>query len=93
MNTYAKQGELFTCDWGVNSGFEHLREELDKLIPAQGRCDYPMSKNKHLEKIRRAQNQKSFTYFSKTSWEQWEEKIEKILTPMIIAAAKEQGIK
>ena len=125
MSTYAKQGELFTCSWGVNSGFEHLRDELDKLIPSQGRCDYPMSKNKHLEKFRRAQNaaydffnnglcnkrdlfvsvfgqyidtyciptQKSFRYFTKTSWEQWEEKIEKILTPMILAAAKEQGIK
>ena len=119
MNTYAKQGELFTCDWGVNSGFEHLREELDKLIPAQGRCDYPMSKNKHLEKFRRAQNaaydlfnnglcnyQRLFkdiygwsvgyretSYANRMTWSHWEDRVEEVLTPIIIAAAKEQGVK
>ena len=51
-----KQLELFTNNWGVNSGFESLRDKLNELIPAAGRCENPMSKNKHLEKFRRAQN-------------------------------------
>ena len=114
-----KQLELFTNSWGVYSGFERLREELDALIPAEGRCESPMSKNKHLEKFRRAQNaaydffnnglcnkrglfvsvfgeaptQSSFRYFTRDSWEMWEDRVEKLLTPMILAAAKEQGIK
>ena len=113
------QLELFTNDWGVNSGFKHLADKLDELIPFEGRCEFPMSKNKHLEKFRRAQNaaydlfnnglgnkrglfvsvfgdaptQKSTYTFTKVSWEMWEDRVEKILTPMIIAAAKEQGIK
>ena len=36
---------------------------------------------------------RSFSGFTKVSWEQWENHIEKIMTPIIIAAAKEQGIK
>ena len=113
------QLELFTNDWGVNSGFKHLADKLDELIPFEGRCEFPMSKNKHLEKFRRAQNaaydffnnglcnrrglfvsvfgeaptQSSFRYFTRTSWEQWEDRVDKMLTPMILAAAKEQGIK
>ena len=123
------QLELFTNNWGVNSGFARLRDELNNLIPASGRCENPMSKNKHLEKFRRAQNaaydffnnglcnkrglfvsifaqnedyyidkwniptMKSFRYFNKTNFECWEDRIEKILTPIIIAAAKEQGVK
>ena len=51
-----KQLELFTNNWGVNSGFESLRDKLNELIPLSGRCENPMSKNKHLEKFRRAQN-------------------------------------
>ena len=35
----------------------------------------------------------SFRYFTKESWKMWEDNIEKILTPVIIAAAKEQGVK
>ena len=35
----------------------------------------------------------SFRYFTKDSWAMWEENIEEVLTPIIIAAAKEQGIK
>ena len=123
------QLELFTNNWGVNSGFERLRDELNKLIPAAGRCENPMSKNKHLEKFRMAQNaaydffnnglcnkrplfvsifaqnesyyidkwniptQSSFRYFTKDSWDMWEDQIEKIFTPIILAAAKEQGVK
>ena len=124
-----KQLELFTNNWGVNSGFARLRDELNNLIPAAGKCESPMSKNKHLEKFRRAQNaaydffnnglcnkrglfvsifaqnedyyidkwniptMNSFRYFTKDSWKMWEDNIEKILTPIIIAAAKEQGVK
>ena len=123
------QLELFTNNWGVNSGFARLRDELNNLIPAAGKVANPMSKNKHLEKFRKAQNatydffnnglcnkrglfvsifaenesywidrwniptMKSFRYFTKDSFDCWEDRIEKILTPIIIAAAKEQGIK
>ncbi len=124
-----KQLELFTNNWGVNSGFENLRDKLNELIPAAGKCEFSQSKNNHLEKFRKAQNaaydffnnglcnkrglfvsifaenesyyidkwniptQKSFRYFTKDSFKMWEDNIEKILTPMIIAAAKEQGVK
>ena len=123
------QLELFTNNWGVNSGFARLRDELNNLIPAAGKVANPMSKNKHLEKFRKAQNaaydffnnglcnkrglfvsifaenenyyidkwniptQKSFRYFTKDSFNMWEDQIEKIFTPIILAAAKEQGIK
>ena len=119
------QLRLFSNSWGVNSGFKHLADKLDELIPFEGRCESPMSKNKNLEKFRRAQNavydffnnglcnkrglfvsvfgddldrhciptQSSFRYFTRTSWEQWEDRIEELLTPIILAAAKEQGIK
>ena len=127
-NEIFEQQELFTNSWGVHSGFERLRDELNKLIPAAGRCENPMSKNKYLEKFRLAQNaaydffnnglcnkrplfvsifaendsyyiekwniptQSSFRYFNKDSWDMWEDQIERILTPIIIAAAKEQGV-
>ena len=123
------QLELFTNNWGVNSGFARLRDELNNLIPAAGKVANPMSKNKHLEKFRKAQNaaydffnnglcnkrplfvsifaenesyyidkwniptQSSFRYFTRDSWDMWEDQIERILTPIIIAAAKEQGVK
>tara|TARA_B100000575_G_scaffold292409_2_gene300685 strand:- start:516 stop:860 length:345 start_codon:yes stop_codon:yes gene_type:complete len=113
------QLELFTNSWGVYSGFEGLRDKLNELIPLEGKCELSRSKNKHLDKFRRAQNaaydffnnglcnkrglfvqifgeaptQSSFRYFTKVSWEQWEDRVEKILTPIILAAAKEQGVK
>jgi len=122
------QLELFTNNWGVNSGFARLRDELNNLIPAAGKVANPMSKNKHLEKFRRAQNaaydffnnglcnkrglfvsifaqnenhyidkwniptMNSFRYFTKDSWDMWEDQIEKIFTPIMLAAAKEQGV-
>ena len=122
------QLELFTNNWGVNSGFESLRDKLNELIPAAGKVANPMSKNKHLEKFRRAQNaaydffnnglcnkrglfvsifaenesyyidkwniptQSSFRYFNNDSWNMWEDNIEKIFTPIMLAAAKEQGV-
>lgn len=36
--------------------------------------------------------QKSFRYFTKDSWSMWEDQIEKIFTPIVIKAAKEQGL-
>ena len=122
------QLELFTNNWGVNSGFARLRDELNNLIPAAGKVANPMSKNKHLEKFRRAQNAaydffnnglcnkrglfvsifaqnedyyidkwniptvNSFRYFTNDSWKMWEDNIEKIFTPIMLAAAKEQGV-
>ena len=127
-NKKMKQLELFTNNWGVNSGFESLRDKLNNLIPAAGKVANPMSKNKHLEKFRRAQNaaydffnnglcnkrglfvsifaenesyyidkwniptMNSFRYFTNDSWDMWEDNIEKIFTPIMLAAAKEQGV-
>lgn len=120
-----KQQELFTSNWGVNSGYKKLVDELNALLPMSGRCEKPLSTNKNLEYFRRAQNAvydffnnglcnkrplfvsifgkdieswnipsyKDFQYFTKVSWAQWEDNIEKVLTPIIIDAAKEQGIK
>ena len=39
-----------------------------------------------------APTQRSVFSFSKVSWEMWEDQIEKIFTPIIIKAAKEQGL-
>ena len=52
----SKQQELFTNNWGVNSGFKTLVDELNALLPMSGRCEKPLSDNKNLEKFRRAQN-------------------------------------
>ena len=123
------QFQLFSNSWGINSGFQKLADELHNLIPAAGKCEFSQSKNKHLEKFRKAQNAvydffnnglcnkrglfvsifaenedyyidkwnipsiKTFGYFTRDSWDCWEDRIEKILTPIIIAAAKEQGVK
>ena len=127
-NKKMKQLELFTNNWGVNSGFESLRDKLNELIPASGRCEKPMSSNKNVEKFRRAQNaaydffnnglcnkrglfvsifaenesyyidkwniptMNSFKYFNNDSWDMWEDQIERIFTPIMLAAAKEQGV-
>ena len=50
------QEKLFDNSWGVNAGFKHLADKLSELLPMQGRCENPNSKNKHLDKFRRAQN-------------------------------------
>ena len=124
----SKQKELFTSNWGVNSGYKRLVDELTNLLPIEGRCEKPLSDNKNLEKFRRAQNaiydffnnglcnkrslfvsifaenenyyidkwniptMNSFRYFNKDSWTMWEDNIERIFTPIIIDAAKEQGL-
>ena len=51
-----KQLELFSNNWGLNSGFKKLSDKLNELLPAQGRCSNPNSKNKYLDKFRRMQN-------------------------------------
>ena len=120
-----KQLELFTVSWGVNSGYKGLVDQLNDLLPLEGRCEKPLSDNKHLETFRRAQNAaydffnnglcnkrplfvsifgkdieswnipsyRTFQYFTKDSWDMWENNIEKVFTPIIMAAAKEQGVK
>ena len=50
-NEIWEQQEMFTCSWGVNSGFKHLQDELDCLVPFQGMCENPRTKNKNLEKF------------------------------------------
>jgi hypothetical protein len=52
----SKQKELFTSNWGVNSGYKRLVDELTNLLPMEGRCEKPLSDNKNLETFRRAQN-------------------------------------
>jgi hypothetical protein len=37
--------------------------------------------------------QSSTHYATKITWSQWEDQVEEVLTPIIMAAAKEQGIK
>ena len=113
------QEKMFKNPWGVNEGFKHLQEKLEELIPFEGRCEFPNSKNKNLEKFRRAQNAaydlfnnglgnkrslfkniygwsvgpKDTCYASKMTRSYWEDRVEEVLTPIIIAAAKEQGVK
>ena len=51
------QFELFTNDWGINSGFKRLADELHGLLPLQGKVQFSQSKNKHLDKFRRGEIQ------------------------------------
>ena len=113
------QEKMFKNPWGVNEGFKHLQEKLDELLPLMGRCEFPNSKNKALDKFRRAQNaaydlfnnglcnkrslfqniygwsvgMRDVRYATKMTWSQWEDNVEKVLTPIILEAAKEQGVK
>ena len=36
------QEKLFSNSWGVNSGFETVREKLNELIPLEGACEKPI---------------------------------------------------
>ena len=113
------QEKMFKNPWGVNEGFKHLQEKLDELIPMMGRCEFPNSKNKALDKFRRASNAaydlfnnglgnqralfkniygwsvgvRETSYAQKMTWSHWEDRVEEVLTPIILEAAKEQGIK
>ena len=112
------QEELFQNPWGVNAGFKNLQEKLEELLPIMGRCEFPNSKNKHLEKFRRAQNAaydlfnnglcnkrslfqniygwsvgvRDTSYATKMQWSMWEDRVEEVLTPIMLEAAKEQGV-
>ena len=109
---------MFKNPWGVNEGFKHLQEKLDELLPMMGRCEFPNSKNKALDKFRRAQNAaydlfnnglgnkrqqfkrifgwsvgpRDTGYANQMTWSHWEDRVEEVLTPIILEAAKEQGI-
>lgn len=50
------QYKLFKNDWGVNEGFKPAVDKLNNLLPGMGKCPFPNSKNKALEKFRKAQN-------------------------------------
>ena len=112
------QEKMFQNPWGVNEGFKHLQEKLDELLPLMGRCEFPNSKNKALDKFRRAQNAaydlfnnglcnqrglfkkiygwsvgyREASYAHKDTWTHWEDRVEEVLTPIILEAAKEQGV-
>ena len=113
------QEEMFKNTCSVNEGFKDLCDKLTELLPFEGRCEFPNSKNKHLDKFRRAQNAaydlfnnglcnkqslfkkiygwsvgyRETSYANRMTWSHWEDRVEEVLTPIIIAAAKEQGIK
>ncbi len=53
---FGYQENLFKSSWATNIGFEKLRDELNDLLPAQGRCEGARSHSKALEKFRVAQN-------------------------------------
>ena len=112
------QEKLFSNEWGINNGFTHLVDQLNELLPAQGKCEKPRTANKNLEKFRRAQNavydlfnnglgnkrglfvqifgwapyQSDCNYASSMQWSHWEDRVEVDFTPIILAAAKEQGL-
>tara|TARA_B100001115_G_C15538517_1_gene255952 strand:- start:109 stop:477 length:369 start_codon:yes stop_codon:yes gene_type:complete len=112
------QEELFKNPWGCNQGFSHLNNNLNDLIPLEGRCEFPNSKNKALDKFRRAQNAaydlfnnglgnkrslfqniygwsvgvRDTSYATKMQWSMWEDRVEEVLTPIMLEAAKEQGV-
>ena len=50
------QEKLFKNTWGCNQGFSNLNNALNDLLSMEGRCENPNSKNKHLDRFRRAQN-------------------------------------
>ena len=114
------QEELFKNPWGCNQGFSHLNNNLNDLLPVEGRVKNPNSKNKNLDKFRRAQNAaydlfnnglcnrrteyrnmfgevplpgiRSQHYVGAIRWSQIEDEVEANFTPIILSAAKEQGL-
>jgi hypothetical protein len=116
---YWEQQKLFSNSWGLNSGFTKVVDQLNELLPMSGACENPRSKNKNLDKFRRAQNAaydlfnnglwnkrglfkqiygwapgtRDCDHASSRQWSYWEDRVEEVLTPIIIAAAREQGIK
>ena len=115
------QLNLFSSDWGINSGFKTLVDQLNDLVPINGSCESPRSTNKYLERFRKSQNllydlfnnalmnrRAEFKVFfgfvpintirdsypvTAERWSQIEEEMEILFTPIVQAAAKEQGVK
>ena len=88
------QYELFSTSWGIHEGFKTAVDKLTELLPFEGRCEFPNSKNKNLEKFRKIFG---FTYsktheWNKTQWFYVEEIMETHFTPIIQNAIKEQGV-
>ena len=112
------QEKLFSNTWGMNQGFSHLNNNLNDLLPLMGRCEFPNSKNKALDKFRRAQNAaydlfnnglgnqralfknifgwsvgvRDTSNATSLQWSMWEDRVEEVLTPIMLEAAKEQGV-
>ena len=117
-----KQLDLFSVSWGVRADLKDIQERLFDLVPSSGRCESPNSKNKALDRFRRASNLaydlfnnglmnrrgefKRFFgfvpiptrepypgYMNRAKWDEIELRMEKVITPLILAAAKEQEVK
>ena len=116
-----KQLDLFSVSWGVRADLKDIQERLFDLVPSSGKCESPNSKNKALDRFRRASNLAhdlfnnglmnrrsdfkrffgfvpipSLRYQDGMNYERWErveERMEEVITPIILAAAKEQGVK
>ena len=112
------QYELFSTSWGIHEGFKTAVDRLNDLLPIEGKCEYSQSKNKNLEKFRKAQNamydlfnnglgnqralfktifgwaptQSSVHHASNITWDDWENAVEEVLTPIMQEAAIEQGV-
>ena len=115
-----------TIEWGCTPETKVLAEKLSSLdaFPSQGECELKYTKNKELERFRKAQNVAydifnngfmnrgrqwkhlgipkrdlpldQYAYdgrlISEANWDRIEEMVEEKFTPIIMAAAKEQGL-
>ena len=43
------QLKLFSNEWGLNQGFKSLADQLNELLPMQGKCEFSKSKNNSLK--------------------------------------------
>ena len=98
---YTSQLKLFTNNWALNSGFEHLQKQLEKFRKAQNLL-YDLFNNALGNRRTEFRNFFGFVplpgyghqySISKMRWEQIEDEMEPIFTDIIVAAAKEQGVK
>ena len=84
---------------GVCENARSTNKHLDKFRRAQNAA-YDLFNNGLCNKRGLFKNvygwapyQSSTHYATKITWSQWEDQVEEVLTPIIMAAAKEQGIK
>ena len=98
----AKLNELIPLE-GACENPRSTNKHLDKFRKAQNAThDFfnnglgnrrPLFKQIFGEHLRRGVPTKNcFNHFSRISWSQWEDDIEEVLTPIILAAVKEQGL-